>query len=110
MPESPLRLIRYAVEFRPKEEANLVPRNRRGIYVLYEKRGTGKKQKYEVRYVGMAAAGNRGGLYYRLMSHRRSKRKAERWTHFFAYEMWENIRNEEIIELEGIPINLIKAV
>jgi hypothetical protein len=50
----------------------------------------------------MAAAGNRGGLYFRLMSHKRSKRKKKYWTHFSVYEVWENIRDDEIVELEGL--------
>ena len=36
----------------------------------------------------------------RLLSHR--IHKANMWTHFSAFEVWDNIRNEEIIELEGL--------
>lgn len=43
----------------------------------------------------MATRGMRG----RLESH--AKRKAD-WTHFSAFEVWDNIRDEEIVELEGL--------
>ncbi len=36
----------------------------------------------------------------RLMSHRCEK--ADHWTHFSIYEVWDNISAEEIEELEGL--------
>ena len=71
----------------------------RGIYVLYRHvPATGRRpQRYEVVYVGMAT---RGGIRGRLRSHRRSKR--ELWTHCSVFEVWDNIRDEEIAELEGL--------
>jgi hypothetical protein len=51
-------------------------------------------------YVGMAVAGRRGGLRSRLKSHFR--KKGDLWTHFSAFEVWDNIRDEEIVELEGL--------
>ncbi len=36
------------------------------------------------------------------MSHARSKRKGKLWTHFSAFEVWGNIRDEEVAELEGL--------
>src|SRR5215470_1624461 len=50
---------------------------------------------YDVVYVGMAAAGRRGGLRGRLMSHARSKRRGKKWSHFSAFVVWDNIRDEE---------------
>ena len=50
----------------------------------------------------MATAGRRGGLRGRLMSHARSKRKGKLWTHFSVFAVWDNIRDEEIRELEGL--------
>ena len=98
MPESELRLVRRLAEFRPKEEVKLLPHGLRGIYVLYKLRRTGSGKKYNVLYVGLA----RGGLRGRLLSHARSRRKAGLWSHFSAFEVWDNIRNEEIVELEGL--------
>ena len=54
------------------------------------------KTYYDVVYVGMATQGIRG----RLESH--VKRKGDLWTHFSAFEVWDNIRDEEIVELEGL--------
>lgn len=96
MAESPLRLIKRIAEFRPIKELTLVPRRRRGIYVLYRRRRRGDAEHFNVVYVGMATNGMQG----RLRSHRR--RKQGLWTHFSIFEVWENIRDEEIAELEGL--------
>jgi hypothetical protein len=55
---------------------------------------------YDVVYIGMACG--RSGIKSRLRSHRRSKKKGALWTHFSAFEVWPNIREEEIAELEGL--------
>ena len=96
MPDSYLKLIKQCAEFRPQEEVDAVPRNRRGIYVLYRKHRKNGRDKYDVVYIGMTTSGMRG----RLTSHR--KHKADLWTHVSAFEVWDNIRNEEIVELEGL--------
>ena len=41
-----------------------------------------------------------GALKGRLISH--AKKKADLWTHFSAYVVWDNIREEEVAELEGL--------
>jgi len=74
----------------------------RGIYVLYAERRDRGHVNYDVQYVGMAAAGRRGGLRGRLMSHARSTRKGKLWTHFSVFEVWDNIRDEEVAKLEGL--------
>lgn len=43
---------------------------------------------------------SKGGIRARLKSHRR--RKAGSWTHFSVFEVWDNIRDEEVRELEGL--------
>jgi hypothetical protein len=70
--------------------------------VLYRKQGNGSPEKFRVVYVGMAAAGRRGGIRGRLLRHAKSRRKASLWTHFSAFEVWDNIRDEEVAELEGL--------
>lgn len=102
MPESPLRLIKRVAEFRPKDELKYLPRMLRGIYVLYRVRRVRGREKFDVQYVGMAAAGRRRGLRGRLSSHAKSERKRDLWTHFSVYEVWENIRDDEVAELEGL--------
>lgn len=98
MKESPLRLIKRCVEYLPIEEILCFPRGIRGVYVLYKFRP--KIEKYDVVYVGMTKAGNGGGVRARLRLHK--KRKPDLWTHVSVFEVWDNIRDEEIVELEGL--------
>jgi hypothetical protein len=108
MAESPMRLIKRAAEYKQKEELKLLPRMLRGIYVLYRRRHIHGRDRFDVQYVGMAAAGRRGGLRGRLNSHARSKRKRDLWSHFSVYEVWDNIRDDEVRELEGIFRNIYR--
>lgn len=104
MPEqSSLRLIKRSIEYLPKEAVESLPRGLRGIYVLYRKRRT----RYEVVYVGMTNAGAAGGMRGRIKRHR--SRKGDLFTHFSAYEVWDNIRNEEVAELEGLFRHIYRA-
>ncbi|HVN32959.1 MAG TPA: hypothetical protein VMT45_13340 [Thermoanaerobaculaceae bacterium] len=96
MPESPLRLIKRYAEFQPQAAVPSVPSKRRGLYVLYRKRRERGKDKFDVVYIGLATS----GIHGRLESHKRSK--GDLWTHFSAFEVWDNIRDEEIIEFEGL--------
>jgi hypothetical protein len=102
MPQSELRLVKRSAEYIQKERARELPRRLRGLYVLYRRHGNGASEKYRVVYFGMAAAGRRGGIKGRLLRHTKSKRKAAVWTHFSAFEVWDNIRDNEVAELEGL--------
>ena len=99
MSVSELRLIKRCAEFCPREELKNVPPTTRGIYALLRYRPI--LHKYDVVYIGMAG-GAKTGIRGRLWSHSRSRRRGERWTHFSIFEVWDNIREEEIRELEGI--------
>ena len=99
MPVTELRLIKRFVEFRPREEVTEVPRNTRGIYALLKYRP--KLQMYDVVYVGMAG-GAKAGIRGRLRAHAKSPRQRAFWTHFSVFEVWENITENEIKELEGL--------
>ena len=102
MPASELRLVKRCTEFRPKDEYKLVPYGTRGIYTLLsKKRGKNKKERYDVIYIGLSA-GTRQGIKRRLRSHAKSKRKRKLWTHFSIFEVWDNITEAEITELEGL--------
>lgn len=96
MPESELRLVKRSAQWLKKEERSLVPKGIRGIYALHKFRP--RVKKYDVVYIGMTTTGI--GLRARLDRHARSTRKD--WTHFSMFVVWENIRNEEIEELEGL--------
>jgi hypothetical protein len=99
MPVSELRLIKHCIEFLPQEKVNNIPPYTRGVYVLFRYRPGLKK--YDVVYVGMAAGMKAAGILNRLRTHRRGK-KRKLWTHFSAFEVWDNIRQEEVEELEGL--------
>jgi len=97
MPGRELRLIKRWQPFVRQEDVLCVPGGLRGIYVLYRyRRRTGA---YNVVYVGMAR-GQKTGIRSRLKLHRRKKKAL--WTHFSVFEVWDNIREDEVIELEGL--------
>jgi hypothetical protein len=95
MRQSELRLVRRCAEFRPQVEINKLPPGMRGLYVLYKYRP--HIDRYDVVYVGMARQGSIRG---RLKAHRR--KKVGLWTHFSIFQVWDNIRDEEVSELEGL--------
>lgn len=97
MPASPMRLIKKSIEYQPVEERSKIPESIRGVYVLYNEEG---EHWYNVVYVGMSTTGT--GVKSRINAHARSKRKSSLWTHFSIYEVWDNIRDDEIKELEGL--------
>lgn len=94
--KSSMRFIKSALEYRRKDEISIVPRGLRGIYALYRKRG----KIYELVYVGMSGRDANGRIKGRLIQHRRNK--ADSWTHFSYYEVWDNITELEIREIEGL--------
>ena len=98
MPVSELRLIKHCIEFGDKLDIDRIPRRTRGVYALFKYRP--RLDKYDVVYIGMAAGIKTASIRGRLRSHRR--RKGEFWSHFSAFEVWDNIREEEVKELEGI--------
>jgi len=98
MQQSPPRLIKRSAEYLPVEEVLKIPRGIRGIYVLYSHKP--KTNKYDVVYVGMTTAGEGGGIRRRLRSHK--VRKSGLWSHCSIFEVWDNIRDDEIVELEGL--------
>ena len=98
MPVSELRLIKRCVEFVPIDEAKNVPHRTRGVYVLFKYRP--RLNKYDVVYIGMAGGEKKAGICGRLGKHKREKR--DLWTHFSIFEVWDNIREDEVKELEGI--------
>lgn len=106
MAKSELRLIKRALEYVPQEEIGRVPKSTRGIYALYKRRGRkdASAHHYDFVYVGMAASGIRG----RLIQHKKSKVKGNMWTHFSFFEVWDNISDQEIEELEGLFRHLYK--
>ena len=97
MPISPLRLIKNSIEYCDKSDWSDIPKYVRGIYVLYKR--VRKTNAFNVVYVGMAA-GEKTGVRNRIKSH--YKKKAGLWTHFSIFQVWDNIREDEVKELEGL--------
>jgi len=99
MPESELRLIKRWIDYQSIGKINSLPTGLRGFYVLYKH--VRKTDSYNVVYVGMSCSGtNRVSIIGRLKNHR--KRKKGLWSHFSIFEVWDNIRDDEIKELEGL--------
>ena len=93
--KSDLKLIKSALEYRSIKELTKVPNWLRGIYALYKKSG----KHYNLVYIGMSAGGE-GRIKSRLNKHKRNKDKS--WDYFSYYEVWDNVSDEEIEELEGL--------
>ncbi|MGB7325092.1 MAG: GIY-YIG nuclease family protein [Rubripirellula sp.] len=90
-PQNTLRLIKRCAEDIPIENINQLAKGLRGIYVLYN--------GDSVVYVGMATT-ERTGIRGRLKSHR--AKKSDLWSYCSVFEVWENVRHDEIAELEGL--------
>lgn len=93
-----LRLVRRCWQWIPKTQVKFVRQGLRGIYALHRYRP--RLEKYDVVYVGMADG--RAGIRARLKAHADSRRKRKLWTHFSTFEVWPNITEAEIAELEGL--------
>jgi hypothetical protein len=99
MPASELKFIKRFAEFRSRADIAKVPSFTRGIYALLEHRPG--PNIYDVIYVGMAG-GEKAGIRGRLRSHSKSKSKSDLWTHFSIFEVWDNVTENEVKELEGL--------
>src|SRR5439155_24975229 len=51
-------------------------------------------------YVGIGELEEQGSKRSRLRKHRRTKEGI--WTHFSLYQVWNNIRDDELRELQGL--------
>ena len=94
--KSEMRFIKSALEYRPIEDIDIIPKGLRGIYALYMKDG----RNYELVYIGMSGREANGRIRNRIYQHKR--KKVAEWTHFSYYEVWDNVTEIEIRELEGL--------
>lgn len=101
MPLSPLRLIKRCALYERQDDLDAVPAHTRGIYVLFWHRP--RTGAYDVVYVGLSG-GPHTGIRGRLRSHRR--KRANEWSHFSIFEVWDNVRPEEVAELESLFRNI----
>lgn len=81
-----------------------VPRNTRGVYVLYRLED---ESEFQVVYIGVAGLGasGGGGIRARLKSH---AAKIKGWTHFSYFEVHDNVTREEIRELESLLLAIFR--
>ena len=102
--KSQMRLIKNAMEYAGLESITELDKGIRGIYVLYKRRGfkNDSSHHYDVVYVGMA----RRSVRSRLKTH--LKNKESLWSHFSVFEVWDNITDIEIEELEGLCRHLYR--
>lgn len=98
MAVSELKLIKNCAEFLTKDDIKNIPPLTRGIYALLRYRK--KLHMYDVVYIGMVGGTKGAGIRGRLRVHKR--KKGNLWTHCSIFEVWDNIREEEVRELEGI--------
>jgi len=98
MPVSEMKWIKRCAELKTKKEVEDIPNYTRGIYALLRYRP--KLKTYDVVYIGMSGIGRTSGIKSRIRSHLNTKRNL--WTHFSIFEVWDNIQNEEVKELEGL--------
>ncbi len=100
MAASEMHLVKACVEYQAKSQVRLLRKGIRGLYVLYREGSSCNAERisYDVMYVGMTTSGVRG----RLEAHARSAKKEGLWTHFSVFEVWDNIQDDEIKELEGL--------
>jgi len=88
-----------------KQDVDLLPRGVRGFYVLYK--GMRRSGARNVVYVGMSYGGQNCCVRTRLRTHRRKKGRL--WTYCSVFEVWENVRDDEIAELEGLFRQIYKT-
>ena len=98
---SDLRLIKRTCELCLQADIPKLPPYTRGIYVLLRHCPHTRPSRYDVVYVGMAA-GAKAGIRGRLKKHAENRKKGKLWTHFSAFEVWDNISYDEVKELEGL--------
>ncbi len=103
MARSKLRLIKNVLEYQSIDDIFRVPVQTRGVYALYQYNK--RRDTYDVVYIGMAR-GDKTGIRGRLNKH--SKRKRGLWTHYSAYEVWDNVSEVEVEELEGLFRHMFK--
>ena len=98
MPVSEMKWIKRCAELKPKKEIEDIPNYSRGIYALLRYRP--KLKNYDVVYIGMSGIGRTSGIKSRIRLCLKTKRNLR--IHFSIFEVWDNIQNEEIKELEGL--------
>ena len=99
-----LRTIKRWRRYEPRDSWRKVPKDTRGLYVLYRK---GRTSAFEVSYIGVAGLGptGGGGIRSRLKSHDARK---PGWTHYSLFEVHDNVTRDDIRELEALLLGIFR--
>ncbi len=90
-------------EYVRKDQITSLPDNIRGIYALLDEE---KRDKfYKVVYIGIGSG--RSGIKARLRSHSRGRR-GDKWTHFTFFEVWPNIPDSWLAEMEALFLHFFR--
>lgn len=102
--QSLLRFIKRWKRYELRKNWSKVPRQTRGVYVLYRNRSA---NRHEVVYIGVAGLGvtGGGGVRSRLKSH---NQKIRNWTHYSIFEVHDNVTREEIREFEALLLGIFR--
>jgi hypothetical protein len=102
--QSLLRTIKRWRRYELRADWRLVPKETRGLYVLYTHKGP---DQYNVNYIGVAGLGKTGGggIRSRLKSH--DKRKPS-WTHYSLFEVHDNVPRDDIREIESLLLGIFR--
>jgi hypothetical protein len=108
--QSRLRLIKRSRLYEYRGDFRGVPPVTRGVYVLYRERLPKRKSGrpiYEVSHIGVAGVATEAttGMSSRLKNHHKNKAG---WTHYSIFEVHDNVRGEEIRELEGLLLRIFR--
>jgi hypothetical protein len=96
MDDRPHFLLKSYVEHASKAEiGKFIPDLLRGIYVLFK---YSDEEKMNVVYIGRSAIGRTKGIGARLREHEKKKD----WSHFSAFEVWDNVPDSVVRELETL--------
>ena len=90
-------------EYLELKEIEDIPKNIRGVYALYQE--LKKNGTYKTVYVGISNR-KKEGIKKRLIHHRDSSRKGERWTHFSAFVVHLKINKKKLKDLESLILNI----
>jgi hypothetical protein len=103
--QSLLRLIKRWKRYEPRKNWSAVPRDTRGVYVLYKN----ESDEYRVVYIGVAGLGSTGGGGARSRLKRHNLRMpARKWTHYSLFEVHDNVTRDEIREIEALLLGIFR--
>ncbi|MDE3176800.1 MAG: GIY-YIG nuclease family protein [Pseudomonadota bacterium] len=114
MGDKSLFLFKNYVEHVPKDKIReMVPELVRGIYVLFNENNDklfseNSNKKMDVVYIGRSTLGKTQGVGARLLNHMRTKneKKEKPWSHFSVFEVWDNVSDLAIAELEALILHI----